>query len=278
MIPKIIHNIWIQGYTELPEKNKANQMKIKKLNPDWEFMIWDNTMILRLLKKYPKLLHLYKNTQHLSGAITKEACQSDIARYVILKEYGGLYYDLDFECVSSLDKLFSHEKKESIQTVYIASSKIEILNYVWPFFKPQFCSCFMGFQKNHPLWDKVIPYVEKETSKYNIGQAVDKMLQESDYPIFLFERVRGNYECTNVNQICYTPAESSWNPVRPLLSFINCYYKKFFLVLLVFIIIYVVEKINHYNVILFGLTNFIPGVTPPQATIQPVKKPKKSKK
>ena len=59
MIPKIIHNIWIQGYEDLPEKNKLNHINIKKLNPDWDFIIWDNKMILQLLKKYPSLLNLY---------------------------------------------------------------------------------------------------------------------------------------------------------------------------------------------------------------------------
>ena len=86
MIPKIIHNIWIQGYEHLPEKNKLNHIHIKKLNPDWDFIIWDNQMILNLLKKYPSLLNLYKKVNQLSGIIHSKATQSDIARYVILKE------------------------------------------------------------------------------------------------------------------------------------------------------------------------------------------------
>lgn len=276
MIPKIIHNIWIQGYTELPEKNKANQIKIKKLNPDWEFIIWDNSMILQLLEKYPKLLNLYKNPNKLSGGITKEATQSDIARYIILKEYGGLYYDLDFECVSSLNDLFE-KATENKETVYIASSKIDFLDYIWPFFKPQFCSCFMGFQKNHPIWDKVISYIEKASDKYSIGQAIDKMLQESDYPILVFERIGGHYTCRNSNQICYTPRESSWNPIRPFMGFMNCYYKKIFLFFLVLVIIYAVEKINYYNIYSFGFQSFIPGISAVSAS-EKSKKEKHKKK
>ena len=283
LIPKIIHNIWIQGYNELPEKNKKNHIEIKKLNPDWDFIIWDNTMILHLLKKYPKLLHLYKNPDKLSGVIHSRATQSDIARCVILKEYGGLYYDLDFECISSLNDLFHNRDKQftNINTVYIASSKIEFLDYIWPFdfYKPNYCSCFMAFRKNHPIWKKVFQSFENTTSKYVIGHALDKTLQENNYNVVVLERVNGHYSCSNKDHICFTPVESSWNPVRPIMKFINCYYKQVFLFLLAIIVIIVVEKINHHNIMMFGLTTFIPGQTQvQQMQVNPEKKSKKSKK
>jgi len=41
MIPKIIHNIWIQGYNNLPKDIIENHNNIKKLNPNWQFIIWD---------------------------------------------------------------------------------------------------------------------------------------------------------------------------------------------------------------------------------------------
>jgi hypothetical protein len=289
MIPKIIHNIWIQGYEDLPEKNKLNHIQIKKLNPDWDFIIWDNKMILQLLKKYPSLLNLYKKVNQLSGIIHSKATQSDIARYVILKEFGGLYYDLDYECVSPLGDLFS-SSNDTKETVYIASSKIEFLDYLWPLGNfislPMYCSCFMAFPKNHPVWDKVFKKIEKTTSKYVIGHAVDQILQESEYPIILLDRVYGQYVCSNVNKICFTPVESSWNPIRPFLRFLNCYYKKIILIILVFLIIFIVERVNHFNIIKFGLATFIPGLPPPssqqqqqqqQPLINPVKISKKNK-
>ena len=53
MLPKIIHNIWIQGYEKLPNENKVTHANIKNMNPEWEFMIWDDDMIKKMLKKYP---------------------------------------------------------------------------------------------------------------------------------------------------------------------------------------------------------------------------------
>ena len=69
MIPKIIHNIWVQGYSNIPDDIRIQQLQIKKLNPDWEFIIWDEKMILQLLEKYPNVLRVYKECVNYSGLI-----------------------------------------------------------------------------------------------------------------------------------------------------------------------------------------------------------------
>jgi hypothetical protein len=262
MIPKIIHNIWIQGYDNLPEKYKMNQFKIKQLNPDWDFIIWDNKKILELLQKYPKLLSLYKNTSQLSGIISVEETQSYIARYIILKEFGGLYYDFDYECSGSLNELFDTNSQDANLSIYISNSKNETIDYLWPFNKkPYYCSCFMAFPKFHPIWVKIIQILEKATNKYEIGQALDKVLQinEHNYPIIVLTRVSSYYESSSVNKLCYKTVESSWNPFRPFIQLINCN-KQIMLFLSIFIIIFIVERMNRYNSMIFGLPSFIPGL------------------
>ena len=251
MIPKIIHNIWLQGYNNLSEKIIENYNKIKKLNSEWEFIIWDETMIIELLKKYSKIYSVYKNIKNLSGVININAIKSDIARYIIMKEYGGLYFDIDFECVSSFNNLF-----DKSNTIYIASSKIDFLDYIYPFSKPEYCSCFMAFEKNHPIWDKVIDIILKATTKYQIGSALDVSLQNSkEYKIIVLNEINGSYQCKNNNTICFTPAESSWNIIRPFLKIIHCYHIQIFLIIFVFVIIFVVDKINNYNSMIFGNIN-----------------------
>lgn len=235
MIPKIIHNIWTQGYRNLPNKNKINYMKIKKLNPNWKFIIWDECKIKKILKKYPKIEFLYKNAEKLSGIIKIESAKSDIARYLIMKEYGGLYYDFDFECISSFNKLFS--QNEPANSVYIASSKINFLDYIYPFFKPKYCSCFMAMKKNHPIWNKVFTILENTRDKIKIGSALDESLQktENKYNIVNLERVKGPYQYLNNDSICFTPVKSSWNPIRPFMKYMNYYYEYIFLFILVII-------------------------------------------
>jgi len=238
MIPKLIHNIWIQGYDYLPEKNKKNNIKIKNLNPDWKFVMWDENMILKLLQKYPNILNIYKNIKKLHGLININASKSDIARYIIMKEYGGLYYDLDFDCDTSFNQLFN-DNNNIDDTIYIASSKIDFLDYVYPFIKPKYCACFMAFPKQHPIWDLVIHKIINATSKYQIGEALDRTLQENNnkYNIILLDKINGPYSCIK-NGICITPVESSWNPIRNIMKCINCNYKQIFLILFIILLFY----------------------------------------
>jgi hypothetical protein len=247
-IPKIIHNIWIQGYEHLPVDIREKHLRIKKMNPDWDFIIWDEKMIIETLKKYPKVHKIFKNINSYSGFIGNMASKSDIARYVIMKEYGGLYYDMDFDCISPLDELFQSQSS-STPAVYIASSKIELLDYVYPFNKPKYCACFMAFEKEHPVWEKVFKKIKQAKNKYDIGSALDRTLQENEntYEIVNLEKVNGHYSCLSKNKICYTQVESSWNIFRPFIRYMNCYYKQLFLVVLMFIIIWGVHYLNNYN-------------------------------
>jgi mannosyltransferase OCH1-like enzyme len=242
MIPKIIHNIWVQGYSNIPDDIRIQQLQIKKLNPDWEFIIWDEKMILQLLEKYPNVLRVYKECVNYSGLINYNATKSDIARYVIMKEYGGLYYDLDFTCVSSFNKLFENNT-HIVNNIYTASSEIEFLKYIYPFQKPMYCSCFMALQKGHPVWEKILDLVIKATNKQEIGEAFDKILQinENNYNIIRLTKVRGHYECNTDDKICFTPTESSWNFIRPILKIINCNLPLILVLILILIIIRIIK-------------------------------------
>lgn len=93
-IPKIIHQIWI-GPKEFPQKYKTLATSWLKHHPDWKYMLWDNESIKQL-----KLVN-----QDLFDAADNWGEKSDIARYEILYRFGGLYVDVDFECLKPFDVL-----------------------------------------------------------------------------------------------------------------------------------------------------------------------------
>lgn len=299
MIPKIIHNIWIQGYENLPNENKIYYLNIKKLNPDWEFMIWDDEMIKNLLQKYPKIYDIYKKSSNYSGSIDNNIIKSDIARYIIMKDYGGLYFDADFKCKTSFDEVFLNENNENISNlnsknnIYIASSQLNfwnIWNFMNPFQRAKYCSCFMGMDKNHPIWDTVIKKLMVATTKQNIHNALDNSLQQiendaknKNYSIILLNKVNGNYyQCINDNTSCYKQESSQFNYISEILKFFNCYYKQFIMLIIAIIIIISVECLHMHNAIKFGPVNFIPGMPgsapPSNNTILQKKKVKRSVK
>jgi hypothetical protein len=84
MIPKIIHQIWI-GTKQRPDScmrtwydNYINQF------PDYKYYYWDE-------EKINKLLEFHQNVKYLYEIETNENCRIDIARYIILYYYGGIY-------------------------------------------------------------------------------------------------------------------------------------------------------------------------------------------
>lgn len=94
-VPNIIHQIWIGS--PFPEKYRRFQESWKKYNPDWEYRLWTDK----------ELENLPMQNRDLYDASCNYGEKSDIARYEILYQFGGLYVDTDFECLRSFD-LFNH--------------------------------------------------------------------------------------------------------------------------------------------------------------------------
>ena len=91
LIPKKIHQIWL-GEKSIPRICKKWMNSWKDLNPQWEYKLWDEKNIKEL------------NVEDLNVYSKKfnPGYRSDILRYVILKKFGGMYVDTDFECLKSL--------------------------------------------------------------------------------------------------------------------------------------------------------------------------------
>ena len=87
-IPKIIHQIWIGPNPE--PKIWTNTFKIDYLqaHPDYTYKLWNDESSYRLLDKYPNIQKMYEIEETWNG-------KSDILRYVILYEHGGIYIDAD---------------------------------------------------------------------------------------------------------------------------------------------------------------------------------------
>jgi hypothetical protein len=97
IVPKKIHQIWIGS--KIPKKYEQWSKNWKKLNPDYEYFLWDEEKILKLgLVNYKQFLKTKNN-----------GVKSDIARYEILNRFGGIYADLDFEPIKKIgSKYLNH--------------------------------------------------------------------------------------------------------------------------------------------------------------------------
>lgn len=96
MIPKIIHYCWFGG-NPLPDLAKKCIDSWKKFCPDYEIIEWNE-----LNYDVTKCAYL-KEAYHAK----KWAFVSDYARFDILYNYGGLYFDTDVELIESIEDIVS---------------------------------------------------------------------------------------------------------------------------------------------------------------------------
>src|SRR5579885_317918 len=92
-IPKIIHQIWLGS--EFPAEYRDWQQSWINHNPDWEYKLWTDENIKELV---------LTNKKYFDEAINFGE-KSNILRYEILYQFGGVYVDCDFECLKSFDPL-----------------------------------------------------------------------------------------------------------------------------------------------------------------------------
>jgi len=94
-IPKILHQIWLGG--EMPEFEKQLTKRVREtLSSDWIYILWRDSDIYKL--KQFKNIDDYLSTPNYGQ-------RSDILRYAILNEYGGVYMDTDFLLLQQFDDL-----------------------------------------------------------------------------------------------------------------------------------------------------------------------------
>ena len=97
-IPKIIHQIWLQGEIDIPKKYLSKTQRIKDMHQTWKYYFWDDVSIVDLLSKNTIWLNTYHKLNYLHQKV-------DYARYIILYIYGGVYIDMDVKMVKPLDSL-----------------------------------------------------------------------------------------------------------------------------------------------------------------------------
>ena len=124
-IPRKLHQIWLGG--QLPDKWKKYTETWQILHPTWEYKLWtdediDNVTIER---------------RDVFNVATNLGQKSDILRYEILRQQGGIYVDTDFECLKPLDDLLFLKFFTGITTDADAQLYIGIL----------------GSIPNHPIMD-----------------------------------------------------------------------------------------------------------------------------
>lgn len=147
MIPKLIHHIWLQGQSSVPENLRALQKECIAINHNAQFVLWDAPTIEELIMAtFPDLLPLFRKPR-------PHAQQSDIGRYVILYVFGGVYLDMDYQCYKSIGLLLDNPGVDLFYVPFTDPGGTRIMNAI------------IGCKQGHPLLRLVIEEMIYRLSK-----------------------------------------------------------------------------------------------------------------
>jgi len=134
-IPKIIHQTAPADKSKWPEIWYKCQQSWKDKFPDYEYKMWTDEDLDEFMKtNYPEDYDMYRGYE-------KNIYRIDAARYYILNTYGGIYADMDFECVHNFQS-------------YLVPDKVSIAKSVHQ--GEMFQNALMISPVGHPLWEEII--------------------------------------------------------------------------------------------------------------------------
>ncbi len=115
MIPRVFHRVWLGG-NPLPDEFVEFGETWERHHPEWEMKLWTDDKVAEL--DMPEVFSRARNTSE----------GSDILRYELMRRFGGVYMDTDFECrrpidglIEGLDAFAGYQKPGSVCTALIGS-------------------------------------------------------------------------------------------------------------------------------------------------------------
>jgi len=143
--PRIIHQIWKQG--AVPDEFRALVASVRAHHPEFEYRLWSDQDLDALVReRAPQFYDAYKSFK-------KGVEQVDFARYLILHEIGGAYFDLDIASIRSIEPLVASGQ------VVLGHECSEHTRQFWPRPARIVCNALMISPPGEPLWLDLLQHI-----------------------------------------------------------------------------------------------------------------------
>lgn len=144
-IPRILHQTWKDR--SIPPALARFQRTWQVHHPDWTYFLWTDADNRNFIERhYPWFLRIF-------DSYPENIMRADAVRYFLLYHYGGVYVDLDYECVKPLDPLLAG--KQVVLGTEPDAHMYGHLPTIQPFDK-MLCNALMASQPRHPFWEHVL--------------------------------------------------------------------------------------------------------------------------
>ncbi|KAL3867272.1 hypothetical protein ACJMK2_044486 [Sinanodonta woodiana] len=201
-IPPILHQTWKD--TQIPRKLMSWVKSWVTINPNWEYYLWtDQTARDLINERHPKFLPVF-------DSYSENIRRADSLRYVVLYEFGGVYADMDVECLKPLDPVLRKYSCFMPQEPYehpVLDGNFEIL----------VINAVMGCRAKHPFMKLIIEQLPFFSHMWNV--------LDSTGPYFVtqmfnrYSRTVKSLQSTHEDAVYLAPAEYFFPTVDPIKFF-----------------------------------------------------------
>ena len=160
-IPKIIHQTYPTKNINSDIQNNINNLK--KLNPDYEYILYDDNDIIDFIKNnYSQhILNTYNSINPEYGP-----ARADYFRYLLMYKKGGIYLDIKSSCDRPFDSVINKNDEFILTHWGYKGAWYKILNNEYG----EYCNWNIIIKKNHPLMKKIIDQITLNINNYSIDK------------------------------------------------------------------------------------------------------------
>ena len=176
-IPRVIHQLWKDS--DVPERFRGLCESWGRRNPGWERRLWTDADLLALVEtRYPDWREAYL-------AYPEAINRADIGRYLVLRTFGGVYADLDCECLRPIEPLLAGaefavglEPAAHGEDQIVAESGLAHV----------VCASFIASAPGHPYWEAVLARIGAAAGAAQVIERTGPFLLTRAYADFADER------------------------------------------------------------------------------------------
>eukprot|EP00667_Euglena_gracilis_P010459 EG_transcript_10651 len=156
-IPRLIHQSWRRADL-IPSKYASWISTWVQLHPTWKYVFWDDEDNDRFLNGTS-----WRSTY---WRLEKPVARADFARYALMYQFGGVYADLDCECIRPFDDLtesFGFAGLEPDMHVRLQDAYRDGL----------LCNALLASAPRHPFWLSLMATIRRVVQVKKIANPVD---------------------------------------------------------------------------------------------------------
>jgi len=144
-IPRLIHQL--AKTEDIPAHLQGCQASWQRLNPDFDYQLWtDESLEAWVAEQAPEWLSVFL-------AFPRSICRADLGRYLLLNHLGGVYADLDCQCLQPITPML-HDQQLVISTEPEAHHDQVIVQERG--LRQIVCPSFIASKQDHPFWKDVL--------------------------------------------------------------------------------------------------------------------------